>query len=129
MATPNYVKIPKDLNDIKEKFMFGLTKRQVVCFGIGLVLGVPIYFLTRKYIGMTLAIFAMGAVAAPAILCGLYRKNGVFLEQQVKYMISFFRKPRKRYYRSTNIYRSIELHIEYMRIRKKLRDAEKQTGR
>ena len=31
-----YIQIPKDLNEIKEKFMFGLTKRQVVCFAIDL---------------------------------------------------------------------------------------------
>ena len=33
----HYVPIPKDLNDIKEKFIMGFTKRQVICFGIGLV--------------------------------------------------------------------------------------------
>ena len=74
----HYVPIPKDLNDIKEKFIMGFTKRQVICFGIGLVLGAPVYFLTRASIGMSGAIFAMGAVAAPAILCGIYKKNGVF---------------------------------------------------
>ena len=68
----HYVPIPKDLNDIKEKFIMGFTKRQVICFGIGLVLGAPVYFLTRASIGMSGAIFAMGAVAAPAILCGIY---------------------------------------------------------
>ena len=67
----HYVSIPKDLNDIKEKFIMGLTKRQVLCFGIGLVLGAPVFFLTRNALGMSGAIFAMGAVAAPAILCGL----------------------------------------------------------
>ena len=44
----HYVQIPKDLNDIKQKFMFGLTKRQVVSFGIGGVLGIPLFFLTRS---------------------------------------------------------------------------------
>ena len=39
----HYVPIPKDLNDIKEKFIMGFTKRQVICFGIGLVLGAPVY--------------------------------------------------------------------------------------
>ena len=73
----HYVQIPKDLNDIKEKFIMGFTKRQVICFGIGLVLGAPVFFLTKTAIGMSGAIFAMGAVAAPAILCGLYKKNGV----------------------------------------------------
>ena len=29
----HYVPIPKDLNDIKEKFIMGFTKRQVICFG------------------------------------------------------------------------------------------------
>ena len=112
----HYVPIPKDLNDIKEKFIMGFTKRQVICFGIGLVLGAPVYFLTRASIGMSGAIFAMGAVAAPAIL---------FLEKQVKFMREYFTRPRKRYYRTTNIFVSIERQIEYNRIKKKLRDAER----
>ena len=59
----HYVQIPKDLNDIKEKFIMGFTKRQVICFGIGLVLGAPVFFLTKTAIGMSGAIFAMGAMA------------------------------------------------------------------
>ena len=121
----HYVSIPKDLNDIKEKFIMGLTKRQVLCFGIGLVLGAPVFFLTRNALGMSGAIFAMGAVAAPAILCGLYRKNGVFLEKQIKFMREYFTKPRKRYFKATNIFMSIERHMEYMKIKKKLADSEK----
>lgn len=113
------------MNDIKEKFIMGFTKRQVICFGIGLVLGAPVYFLTRASIGMSGAIFAMGAVAAPAILCGIYKKNGVFLEKQVKFMREYFTRPRKRYYQTTNVFRCIERHIEYNRIKKKLRDAER----
>ena len=121
----HYVSIPKDLNDIKEKFIMGFTKRQVICFGIGLAVGVPVFFLTRTALGMSGAIFAMGACAAPAILCGLYRKNGVFLEKQAKYMREYFTRPRKRYYRTTNIFECISNQIEYNRIKKKLRDAEK----
>lgn len=121
----HYVSIPKDLNDIKEKFVMGFTKRQVICFGIGLAVGVPVFFLTRTAIGMSGAIFAMGACAAPAILCGLYRKNGVFLEKQVKYMCEYFTRPRKRYYRTINIFECISNQIEYNIIKKKLRDAEK----
>lgn len=120
----HYVKIPKDLNDIKEKFIMGFTKRQVICFGIGLVIGLPVFFLTRTSLGMSGAIFAMGACAAPAILCGLYRKNGVFLEKQAKFIYEYFTRPRKRYYKTTNIYECIERHIEYDKINKKLRDAE-----
>ncbi len=121
----HYVKIPKDLNDIKEKFIMGFTKRQVICFGIGLVIGLPVFFLTRTALGMSGAIFAMGACAAPAILCGLFKKNGVFLEKQVKFIFEYFTRPRKRYYKTTNIFECIERHIEYDKINKKLRDAEK----
>ena len=121
----HYVKIPKDLNDIKEKFIMGFTKRQVICFGIGLVIGLPVFFLTRTALGMSGAIFAMGACAAPAILCGLFKKNGVFLEKQAKFIFEYFTRPRKRYYKTTNIFECIERHIEYDEINKKLRDAEK----
>ena len=58
--------------------MFGLTKRQVVSFGIGGVMGIPLFFLTRGTLGVSGAIFVMGAVAAPALICGLYKKNGIY---------------------------------------------------
>ena len=29
-----YVPVPKDLTKVKSKFLFGLTKRQVICFGM-----------------------------------------------------------------------------------------------
>lgn len=67
----------------------------------------------------------MGACAAPAILCGLYKKNGVFLERQVRYMREYFTRPRKRYYKTTNIFSCIESQIEYTKIKKKLRDSER----
>ena len=121
----HYVQIPKDLNDIKEKVIMGFTKLQVICFGIGLVVGVPVFFLTKNSLGMSGAVFAMGAVSAPAILCGLYKKNGVFLEKQVKYMFEYFKQPRKRYYRTINIFECIENHIEYIRLKKALNQAER----
>ena len=121
----HYVQIPKDLNDIKEKFIMGFTKRQVICFGIGLALGAPVFFTARNFVGMSTAIIAMGIVAAPAILCGLYRKNGIFLEKQAKFMREYFTRPRKRYYKTTNIFYAVERQIEYTKIKKKLRNAEK----
>ena len=124
MNNTRVVSIPKDLNDIKEKFIMGFTKRQVICFGIGLVIGAPVFFLSRAALGMSGAIFAMGACAAPAILCGLYRKNGVYLEKQISYMYEYFTGSRKRYYRTTNIYEYIDNYIEYTKIQKKLSETE-----
>ena len=36
-----YVPVPKDLTKVKSKFLFNLTKRQVICFGLGALVGVP----------------------------------------------------------------------------------------
>ena len=30
-----YVPVPKDLNAVKTKYLFNLTKRQLICFGVG----------------------------------------------------------------------------------------------
>ena len=30
-----YISVPRDLTRVKSKILFGLTKRQIVCFGTG----------------------------------------------------------------------------------------------
>ena len=37
-----YVPVPKDLNRVKTKVMFNLTKRQIVCFSLALAVGVRV---------------------------------------------------------------------------------------
>lgn len=46
-----YVTIPKDLTKVKNKVAFNLTKRQLICIGIGAAAGIPFYFLTRGILG------------------------------------------------------------------------------
>lgn len=43
-----YVSVPKDLTKVKNKVAFNLTKRQIICFGVGALIGIPFYFLTRS---------------------------------------------------------------------------------
>lgn len=43
-----YVTIPKDLTKIKSKVLFNLTKRQLICFSAGLLVGVPCSFSQRN---------------------------------------------------------------------------------
>ena len=59
-----YVNVPNDLSKIKTKIAFNLTKRQLICFGIGAAIGVPTYLLTRQAIGNT------GALCATAVSAG-----------------------------------------------------------
>lgn len=114
----HFVKIPKDLSLIKQKFIFGLTKRQAICFGIGLALGLATFFLVKFLIGnLSISIFAMGIIAGPAIFCGLYEKNGIHLEQQVKLMFEFFKKPKILTYQTENKFKAIERQMEYNRLK------------
>ena len=117
MSQPHYVQIPKDLNDIKQKFVFNLTKRQVVSFGIGIVIGFPVFFITKSMLDLSSGIIAMGICAAPAIICGIYKKNGIYFEQQIKNMMRYFRRPRKRIYRNLTALSYIERQIECNRLR------------
>ena len=35
--------MPKDLNAVKTKLFFNLTKRQLICFGGGILVGLPLF--------------------------------------------------------------------------------------
>lgn len=50
-----YVSIPKDLTKVKNKVAFNLTKRQLICIGVGAAIGIPVYFLTRGVLGNSTA--------------------------------------------------------------------------
>lgn len=38
-----YVPIPKDLTKVRQKLILNLTKRQVICFSGGALIGVPLF--------------------------------------------------------------------------------------
>ena len=60
-----YVTVPKDLTKIKSKMLFGLTKRQLVCFGSAALVGVPLFFLSKGSMGTTPAALCMILVMGP----------------------------------------------------------------
>lgn len=43
-----YVSVPKDLTKVKSKVVMNLTKRQLVCFGSGAAVGVPLFLFAEK---------------------------------------------------------------------------------
>lgn len=71
-----YVTIPKDLSWIQSKVLFGLTKRQVICFGAAALIGVPLFFLAKASLGTTTAALCMILVMLPFFLFAMYEKNG-----------------------------------------------------
>ncbi len=100
-----YVDVPKDLTNIKTKFIGNFTKRQCVCFGLGIVVGFPGYFIARGAIGTTGAFYVLIALMAPFFLFGIMEKDGLPLEV---YLLNFIRHvfvyPQIRSVDSENIY-------------------------
>lgn len=104
-----YVTVPKDLTKVKTKVLFNLTKRQLICFGGGLLVGVPLFFLTKGSLGNTMATLLMIFIMLPAFLLALYEKNGQHLEVILRNMIrSVFLRPKQRLYKTNNFYAVIE---------------------
>ena len=104
-----YVTVPKDVTKVKTKVLFNLTKRQLICFGGGLLIGVPLFFLTRNSLGNTMSTLLMIFSMVPAFLLAMYEKNGQHLEVILRNMVrSVFLRPKKRLYKTNNFYAVIE---------------------
>ena len=100
-----YVPVPKDLANIKSKFLFGLTKRQVICFGSGALIGVPLFFLLKPHIGTSTAALIMVFVLLPFMLLAMFERNGQPLEKVARNMANvMYLRPKQRVYRTNNFY-------------------------
>ena len=100
-----YVTVPKDLTKVKSKVMFNLTKRQLICFTPAVLLGVPLFFLSRGVLGNSTATLLMILVMLPFFFFAMYEKNGMPLEVYLKHMINTkFIKQAVRPYQTTNFY-------------------------
>ena len=104
-----YVEVPKDLSRVKTKVMFNLTKRQLICFSLAALVGIPVYFLLRDSIGVSAASLTMILLVLPLFLLAVYEKNGQPLEVLAKQYIRVkFLRPKKRPYRTNNFYSVVE---------------------
>ena len=104
-----YVPVPKDLTKVKTKVMFNLTKRQLVCFGGGALIGAPLFFLLLRPLGSSTAAMCMMLVMLPFFLLGVYEKNGQPMEKVVGSIVrTIFLRPRQRPYRTNNFYAVLE---------------------
>ena len=104
-----YVPVPKDLNAVKTKVLFNLTKRQLICFGSGALIGVPLFFLLKTQIAVSGAAICMMIVMLPAFLLGMYEKNGQPLEKIIRNIVQMlFIRPKQRPFQTNNFYAVLE---------------------
>jgi hypothetical protein len=100
-----YVSIPKDLSKIKTKFILGLTKRQALCFGAAALIGVPLFFIARSAVSISVAAMLMIIVMLPFFLIAMYKKNGQPLEKVLQNVWrTKFQRPKTRLYKTHNLY-------------------------
>ena len=104
-----YVTIPKDLTKVKSKVLFGLTKRQLICFGAAALIGVPLFFLLKSVINTTAATLCMILVMLPFFLLAMYERHGQPLEVIAGHIIrSMFMRTKERPYQTNNFYAALE---------------------
>ena len=133
----NYIPVPRDLTKVKSKVLFGLTKRQLICFSIAAAVGIPAFFLLRKIGPPSAAAMGMMVLMMPMFFLGMYEKNGQPLEVLIIHFIQArFIRPKVRIYQANNYYsalkRQAQAEREVMKIVSKYTDkaaSKKAAGR
>ena len=104
----SYIPVPRDLTKVKSKVAFNLTKRQLICFVIAAVIGVPTFFLLKKAGNTTFAAMGMMIVMMPLFFFAMYEKNGQPLEVFLHHFIqATFIRPKIRPYKTDNYYAAL----------------------
>lgn len=76
-----------DLDEVKVKLLFNLTKRQLICFAMAAVAGGAGYYLTKESIGASMAAFVLILAAMPFFLLAMYTKEGLPAEKIIWYAV------------------------------------------
>lgn len=105
-----YVPVPKDLTAVKTKVLLNLTKRQLICFGGGALIGIPLFFLLKGPANLSAsgASLCMVLVMLPFFLMAVYEKNGLPMEKIVRNIVRvLFLRPKQRPYQTNNYYAAL----------------------
>ena len=104
----SYISVPRDLTKVKSKVMFNLTKRQLICFSVAALIGVPSFFLLKTVVAVNTAVMGMMVIMMPFFFLAMYEKNGQPLEVILNHMIqAIFIRPKKRPYKTDNYYAAL----------------------
>lgn len=127
-----YVNMTKDFSEMRRTIPgLGLTKRQLLAFGSGVLCGIPFFLVSKLCIGLntTDAVMIMAVSAFPVVFCLLFKKDGMYIEKHLRYWHeTHFVRNTERPYVTNNIYdavaRSRQLQEEVERIVFKGKSAE-----
>ncbi len=97
-----YIPVPVDIDAVKSKFLFGLTLRQIICFGIGIGLGLLMYFTCKDLLGDSIAGILMMFIMLPAFFFAVYEQNGDGMDIIIRRIWKAQKKQPMRPYRTEN---------------------------
>ena len=104
----SYISVPRDLTKVKSKVMFNLTKRQLICFSVAALIGVPSFFLLKQIGSTSMAAMGMIVIMMPLFFVAMYEKNGQPLEVFLGHFIQTnFVRPKVRPYQTNNYYSAL----------------------
>lgn len=83
MANNIITQIPTELKDIKSKLMLGLTRRQLIGFGLTGIVVVPSFLFLKRF-DLNVAMYGAFFVGAPIIFATLYTKDKLNVEKSFK---------------------------------------------
>ena len=100
-----YIPVPRDLTRVKSKVFFNLTKRQLICFGMAALIGVPFFFLLKSYGQASPAGLGLVITLPPLFFPAMFEKDGQPLEVIANHFIQAkFVRPKIRPYQTDNYY-------------------------
>ena len=103
-----FISVPRDLSRVKTKVFMNLTKRQLLCFGAGALVGIPLFFVLKSTGNISFAAMGMIVVMMPMFFLAMYEKDGQPLEVVARHFYeSRFKRPRIRPYKTNNYYAAL----------------------
>lgn len=105
----SFISVPRDLTKVKSKIIFNLTKRQLICFSLAALVGVPSFFALKALFGnVSAATMGMMVIMMPFFFFAMYERNGQPPEVLLRHIYQTkFKRPKVRPYRTNNYYAAL----------------------
>lgn len=80
----------------------------MICFGCGILVGLPLFFILRNVLPASAAALIMIVVMMPFFLFAMYEKNGEPLEKILRHIYEArCKRPKQRPYKTNNFYTAL----------------------
>lgn len=109
MANNIIVPVPTELKDIQTKLFFGLTKRQLIGFGLTIATVIPTFIILKNF-SLTASMYISFFVGIPFIFSTIYVRDKLYIEIWFKNWLEakvLFKE--KRLYKVTQINREVAI--------------------